>query len=156
MIKKITVSLVLISALFFAVAQTQPIIDYCKSTTTKKKCKKALSPYKYDASKLTRITLKNKPQMKELEIPLYFGEKYRFVFGTEGLPQPIDINIYNKKFEAKKRSLLWSSKQFPKSQKVFTWEPKSSKKLYITYDIPVTKDSLKKGCVVFLLGYAEK
>lgn len=157
MVMKRIFAVILLSALFVALAsQTKIIIDSCTSIETKKKCKEALKPFKYDASKLSRITFKTKPQIKELEIPLFFGEKYRFVFNTEGLPQDIDINIFDKRFEAKKRELLWTNKGAKAGQTQFVWEPKKAKKMYVTYDIPVTSDTIKRGCVVFVLGYKTK
>jgi hypothetical protein len=136
--------------------QAGEIIDSCTSSETKKKCKQLLDPYSYDASKRSSITFKNKSQMKELEIPLYIGEKYRIIFSKEGLPQDVEINVYDHKFESKHRNLLFTSKDFPPEQKEYTWEPKKSKKMYIDYAVPPTNDTIKKGCIVMVLGYLAK
>jgi hypothetical protein len=157
--KKIALVLVTIFSLSVSgIAQTAApeIVDYCTSSETKKKVKGMLGDYSYDASKSTKITFKEKPQLKELEIPLFMGEKYKFVFSKEGTPENVDIEIWDHKFESKKRELLFSSKDFPADQKVFEWEPEKSKKMYINYKIPPTSDVTKKGCVIFVLGYHTK
>ncbi|PCJ85368.1 MAG: hypothetical protein COA57_07850 [Flavobacteriales bacterium] len=137
--------------------QTNEIYDACNPTEIKKKCKAALRPeFQYDASKSTKFTFKNKKQFKELEVPLYIGERYRFVFNTEGLPQPIDIEIYNKRYESKNREVMFSSREFSADQTEFIFEPERSRRVYIDYIVPPTADSLKKGCVIFALGYQIK
>lgn len=136
--------------------QTDEIPDSCTSSETKKKCKGLLEDYSYDASKRSSITFQNKPQLKELEIPLYIGEKYRFVFSTEGMPQDVVISVYDHKYESKHRELLFTTKDAPKDQTEFVWEPEKSKKMYIDYEIPPTDDDIKKGCVVMVLGYLAK
>jgi hypothetical protein len=158
MIKK-SIFIFFISLIAFAFTNQQDdgIEDTCDSTEIKKKCKEALKPdFQYDASKATKFTFRNKKQFKELEVPLYIGEKYRFVFNTEGLPQPVDIEIYDKKYESKKRDLLFSSRNLPADTKEFSFEPEKSKTVYIDYIVPPTDDTLKKGCVVFALGYKIK
>lgn len=155
--RKITFLLLFTLSVNLVSAQTSDEIpDYCTSTETKKKCKESLGDYSYDASKATKITFKEKPQLKELEIPLYMGEKYRFIFSKEGLPQNVDIEVWDHKFESKKRELLFSSKDFPADQKEYIWEPEKSRKMYVNYKIPPTDDVEKKGCVVFVLGYFNK
>lgn len=149
-------SLLLAVAFFTLTAQTSSeVTDYCTSSVTKKKAKQALAPFKYDGSKTTRITFKYVDQRKELEIPLYFGERYRMVFNREGAPQQVDISIYNKSHTQKGRELLWSSKDQPAGDQ-FVFEPKRARKMYVNYDIPSTNDTIKKGCMVMLLGYAIK
>ncbi len=153
--KKFILIIISFAALIYATAQYEDVKDYCTSSETKSKCKGKLSPFKYDASKLTRITFKKEKQFKELEIPLYFGEKYRLIWNTEGCPQKITINVYNKKYDSKKRQLIWSSKDQSGGHE-FIWEPEKSRKMYIDYVIPATNDIIKKGCVVFVLGYKIK
>lgn len=138
-------------------AQTSgEIMDYCTSSATKKKAKADLAPYKYDGSKTTRITFKYVEQRKEIEIPLYFGERYRMVFNREGSPQPVQISVYNKSHTQKNRELLWTTKDEPTTENQFVFEPKRARKMFVNYDIPATTDTIKKGCVVMLLGYAIK
>ena len=117
--RKMKKALILLSLSIFvgvSFGQEQETPDYCTSSETKKKIKPMLDTYSYDASKATKITFKDKPQLKELEIPLFIGEKYRFVFSKEGLPENVDIEVWDHKFEAKHRELLFTSKDFPDDQ----------------------------------------
>ena len=52
----------------------------CNAKDLKEKAKNTLEPYKYDSSELTRILYKKKESVKEIEVPLFIGEKYRMVF----------------------------------------------------------------------------
>lgn len=134
--------------------QTKEPPDSCNSAEAKEKCKLGLKPdYQYDATKVTKVTFSNKKDFKELEVPLYIGEKYRFVFNSQGTPQPVDIEVYDSKFESKKRKLLFSSRDFPPEQKDYVFEPTRAKRVFIDYTIPPTTDSTKKGCIVFAIGY---
>ena len=153
--KTITISIATIAVILTG-AQYNVIKDYCTAAITKKKCKETLKPFQYDASKVSKLTFKYKPAVKEVEVPLYFGESYRFVFNREGLPQHVDVNVYNKPFDNKKRVLLWTTKGKPETQNEFVWEPEKSRKMYVNYSIPATNDTIKKGCIVFVLGYKIK
>ena len=82
----------------------------CNSKELKEKAKLALEPYKYDSSELTRILYKAKETVKEVEVPLFIGEKYRIVFELEALPKQVEVQIYNKDKDSKNRKLLFSSK----------------------------------------------
>ncbi len=130
----------------------------CDSVALKKEIKPLLKPdYHYDSSKITRITFKNKKQLKEIEIPLFIGERYRFIFNTKALPQDVSIKIYNKKAGAKKRKLLFSNEEYlQKGETIYTWEPAKSRKMYLDYEIPATTDTIKRGCAVFMVGYRLK
>ena len=148
-----------ISSLFlFGVAmQTTEILDTCNITEQKAKCKEALKPeYKYDASKATTFTFRTKKQFKELQVPLYVGEKYRFVFNLEGLPQDIDIEICDKKYESKHREVLFSSRDAEPGAKELVFDIEKSRHVFIDYIVPPTNDTIKKGCAVFALGYKLK
>lgn len=79
----------------------------CDAKALKDKAKKQLEPFTYDMSKLTHITYKAKAWLKEIEVPLFIGEKYRLVFNTELLPKPIVISVYNRDKDSKKRKLLF-------------------------------------------------
>lgn len=155
------VSIALLLAPVFIIlgfVQSEPeASDSCNPLEAKQKCKEALRPnFQYDATKSTKFTLNTKKQFKELEVPLYIGEKYRFAFSTSGMPQAVDIEIYDKDFESSKRKLLFTSKSFP-DQNLFTYDTQGSlRKVFLDYTTPPTTDSVKKGCVVFVLGYKTK
>lgn len=138
---------------FIVVASTPLQPDTCPSSDLKDEIKPKLKPdYKYDSSKTTRIYLKGEKQVKEIEVPLFIGEKYKFVFNAKELPAGVKINIYNKKMGKKNRELLYSSETDKSSgKKLFEYEPDKSRTMYINYDIPATEGG--SGCVVFLLGY---
>lgn len=125
----------------------------CNSKELKERTKELLDPYKYDSSELTRIQFKNKETIKEVEVPLFIGESYRFVFNTEALPEQVEINVYNKDKESKNRKLLFSSKGSEAGQKQFTFEHTKARKVFINYTIPKTETPNLMGCVVFMLGY---
>ena len=145
---------VLLLFAMLAISQTAEPVDSCTPRETREKCKQSLDPFKYDAGKIVRIVFKEQAQQQEYEIPLYMGEKYRFVFQKEGLPQDVEINVYDKMIGAKNRSLLFSSKGKSFDEKEIIWEPEKSRRVYVHFDIPPTTDVVKKGCVIFLLGYA--
>ncbi|MCO6500921.1 MAG: hypothetical protein J5I47_11195 [Vicingus serpentipes] len=129
------------------------IVGECDATALKSELKQELKPdYKYDSSKTTRFTFKDKIQTKEIEIPLYMGEKYRFAFNTAGLPKDVKIEIYSKPIGHRKRELIYQLKQ-KENQHLYSFDPEKSKKMYITYTIPVVEDEELNGCITFLLGY---
>lgn len=125
----------------------------CDPKELKKSFEPLLKPFIADGFKTTKILFKKQAQKKEVEIPLYYGENYRIVFLTSQMPANFDINIYNKANTARKRKLLYSSKDVPKSD-VLQFETDQAKAFFIEYDIPVL-DTIKSACVSFILGYEE-
>jgi len=121
-------------------------------TALKTELKRELRPdYKYDSSKVSSFTYKNKTQVKEIEIPLFFGEKYRFLFNTAAA-KGVKVEIYNKTFSNKKRKLLYTLEQ-KEDQNVYIFEPEKSSKMYIFYTIPEATGSEVNGSMIFVLGY---
>ncbi|HKC69689.1 MAG TPA: hypothetical protein VKG26_15735 [Bacteroidia bacterium] len=125
----------------------------CDAKVLKEKAKKQLEPYTYDMSKLTHITYKTKPWLKEIEVPLFIGEKYRLVFNTELLPKPIVINIYNRDKDSKKRKLLFTTKDAPADKKEFAFDLTMARKAFIDYEMPVGDSTADGGCLIFMMGY---
>ena len=125
----------------------------CDAKALKDKSRKTLEPFKYDMAKLTRIMYKDKPSLKEIEIPLFIGEKYKMVINTEALPRPVEVNIYNRDKDSKKRKLLFSSKGAPEAQREFTFEISFAMKAFVDYNIPAGDSAAASGCVVLMLGY---
>jgi hypothetical protein len=125
----------------------------CDSKVLKEKAKDMLDPFKYDSSELTRILYKKKESVKEVEVPLFIGEKYRFVFVLEALPKPVEIQIYNKDKESKNRKLLFSSKDAGADKKTWEFEISKSRHVYVDYVIPPTEVGSYSGCAVFSVGY---
>lgn len=125
----------------------------CNAKELKEKAKNALEPYKYDSSELTRILYKNKQTIKEVEVPLFIGEKYRIVFELEALPKQVEVQIYNKDKNSKNRKLLFSSKDMAVDIKEFQFEVSKVRHVYVDYIVPPTETGSYSGCAVFMVGY---
>jgi|ERR1700757_233758 len=125
----------------------------CDAKALKEKAKKQLEPYTYDMSKLTHIAYKAKPWLKEIEIPLFIGEKYRLVFNTESMPKQIVISIYNRDKESKKRKLLFTTKDAAADKKEFSFDLTMARKAFIDYEIPAGDSTADGGCLIFMMGY---
>lgn len=127
----------------------------CVASELKAELKQLLKPeYKYDSSQITRVTYSKEASQTGIEVPLFMGEKYRFLFNTQGLPKDIDIFIYDKKPTNKNKIALFSLKDVREEGKyIYSFEPVKSKKMYVVYSIPATEEDNLKGCVAFLLGY---
>lgn len=125
----------------------------CDAKQLKEKAKNGLDPYKYDSSELTRIMYKTKETVKEVEVPLFIGEKYRFSFNMEALPKPVEIQIYNKSKDSKNRKLLFSSKEGGIDRKEIQFEISKSRHVFIDYVIPPTETGSYSGCAVVAIGY---
>ena len=124
----------------------------CNSKELKEKAKLVLEPYKYDSSELTRILYKTKESIKEVEVPLFIGEKYRIVFELEALTKQVEVQIYNKDKESKNRKLLFSSKDMG-DKKEFLFEVSKVRHIYVDYVVPPTEAGSYSGCAVFMVGY---
>ncbi len=151
-------TLLLMMAYAFSEKQQQSG-SVCNSVDIRKQSREMFKPeFHYDASKSTYITFMNKKQFKELEVPLYIGEKYKVIFNTTSLPQDIDIEIYDKKYSSKSRTQLFNSKDVKEvSEGVYVFEPsKPMRRMYIDYSIPPTSGEIEKGCVIVTLGYKIK
>ncbi len=120
-----------------------------------KKCNKMLEPYYYDLSEVTEIKYKGSEYMiNDLEVTLYFGEKYRFVFNTENLSENVIIEVYNRKYNSEKKELVFTNRN-NLNKRIYVFEPKKSKTLYINYIVPAGTVG-DMGCVAFVLGYEIK
>jgi hypothetical protein len=124
----------------------------CNAKDLKEKAKNTLEPYKYDSSELTRILYKKKESVKEIEAPLFIGEKYRMVFELEALPKQVEVQIYNKSKDSKNRKLLFSSKSLG-DKKEFVFEVSKVRQVYVDYIVPPTEEGSYSGCAVFMVGY---
>ncbi len=153
--KKIPFILLVCGYISFAAIQ---IAEECDSMALKKELKAKLKPeFKYDSSKTTRFYYKTKNQQKEIEIPLYRGEKYRFLFNTAGITKErVKVSIYNKPFDNKKRELLYELKP-EEGKHIYTFEPEKSRKMYVNYSIPKVDETTEmRDCLVLVVGYKLK
>ena len=147
--------IILIALTVVLTAATQ-IPEECDSRALKAELKLKLKPdFKYDSSKTSRFTYKSKEQVKEIEVPLYMGEKYRFLFNTAGLKKAVKVEIYSKPLGHKKRKLLYKIE--PKDgEHIYMFEPEKSRKMYVTYTTAAVEEKELRGCLVFLVGYRAK
>jgi hypothetical protein len=153
--KKSILSLLLTLVILVGSAEALQTSYVCPSTDLKNQIKPLLSPdYKYDSSKITRIKIQGQEgKVTEVEVPLFIGEKYKFIFNAAELQKDVVISVYNKKLGKSNRELLYTNKDDRDGKKTtFEWEPDKSRTMYINYETP--KDAgISDGCVVFLLGY---
>jgi len=147
--KKVTAYLLIVLTFTLVSFQTE---QNCDDTALKEELKPGLNPdYKYDSSKTSKFTYNKKAQGREIEVPLFMGEDYIFLFNTNGLPKDIKIEIYSEKIGHKKRKLLYNLEQ-KYSQNIYSFKPTKSRKMYVNYTIPEVEEELT-GCMVFILGY---
>lgn len=125
----------------------------CNVKALKEKAENLLDPYKYDSSELTKIIYKKLESVKEVEVPLFIGEKYKVVFVTEALPKAVEIQIYNKDKESKNRKLLFSSKDAGADKKDISFDISMARHIFIDYVVPPVEIGSYSGCVVFAVGY---
>lgn len=127
----------------------------CDQKALKDAAREKLDPYKYDSGKVTQFHYRNKAQIKEIEVPVFIGEKYRMVFNAEAVTKDVVISVYNKDKDTKNRKVLWSSKSSPPGTRIHIYEPDNAKfKFYVDYDLPAVTDSVGgTECMVFMLGY---
>lgn len=127
----------------------------CNARDLETKANNLLDPYKYDSSELTKIVYKDQPSVSEIEVPLFIGEKYRFVFELEALPKHVEVEIYNRSKDSKNRKLLFSSKSMGDKTE-FQCEISLTRTAYVDYIIPAAQEGVKTGCAVFMVGYKLK
>lgn len=141
----------LVFAYGFTTIQTT---DNCDKKALTTSCKKKMEPFKYDSQKFTKITFTKKAQQLEVEVPVFIGEKYRLVFNTSALPKPIQVNVYTKDKESKKREAIYSSKDLKAGEHEIVFDAPRVRKLFVDYDVPADSTSAKlSGCMVFMVGY---
>lgn len=148
---KRTAILLFITISFFCLAFQAEEVSECNAKELKDKAKAALDPFNYDSGKLTKLKSSAKDQVKEVEIPLFIGEKYRLSFNLHALKKNIEINIYNRDKDNSKRKLLFSNKD--KYEKEFTFDIAKYRNIYIDYMLPAGTVGEDLGCAVFVLGY---
>ncbi len=136
-------------------AKTPPKKNPCMDVNGLKKASKSeMDPYTYDSGQMKQIMFQKKPILVETEVPLSLFGKYRLVFNTTGLPKKVNILIYNKDKEHKKRELLWSTSSDSLTSRVYHADFKNKSKVFVNYNIPADSSRpMAKGCVYLMLGY---
>lgn len=125
--------------------------EKCDTRALKKEGIANLNPYYYSAAKINLVNYDYKASRKEIEVPLFKGEKYKLVFNKKGLPKDVVIEIYDKDKEHAGRTPLFTSEG--NVDPIVSYEPQKSKKLYVNYIIPKSDGEKEEGCLVFILGY---
>lgn len=126
----------------------------CDGSSIKAELKQELKPdFRYDSSNITPFKASGEFQGKKIEVPLFGGEKYRFVFSTKGASKNFQIYISNKK-DTKSGKFLYSLKEHREEGKdIYIFEPEKAEKLYITYIVPPSLDEPTDFCASFMIGY---
>jgi hypothetical protein len=148
--KKTVYYLTLIAFVFVSTSAALSDAD-CDVKALKKEGISSLNPFYYSSSKVNTINYDSEVQRKEIEVPLFKGEKYRMVFNKKGLHKDVVIEIYDKDKTHSNRSPLYSS--VGSEGDIISFEPEKAKKHYVNYVIPKGEENLKTGCMVFILGY---
>lgn len=158
--KKILLFVVAISLGLAMVPPTKApkIEDSCKKETQILNGKEKLSPFRYEKIKTVAITMKEYAQLKEIIIPIYQEQQYRFVFNAEGMPADIEVEITDRPRDNKKAVVLYSGKAGTAESVMHeTAEGEFYREVYVYLKIPPTEvidpELIQKGCVVFLTGY---
>lgn len=169
-------TLTLLALFGFAIifAQTASNLTEFKENISSQKgeAKAALSPYRFDGSKVTYFNFKTYKQVKEVEIYLFSNTDYRFSFNGKSLPSGITVEIYDQDKTAANRVMLTSftdlqgknvlieSADLNKTYKEKTGTDIRLKRVFVDYIItPVAGAENKKptmkerGAVVLVMGY---
>jgi hypothetical protein len=147
--KKITFALFSIVAVL---AFSSAVIDAsCDSKVLKKESVSELNPFYYSASKVTEISYDYKASRREIEVPLFKGEKYKLVFNKKGLPKDVIVEIFDKDKSHSNRDAVFTSEA--NAAEIVSYSPEKSKNLFIRYTIPKADGVEESGCLVFVLGY---
>lgn len=122
----------------------------CEVKALKKEGISKLSPYYYSSSKVTSISFADTVQFREIEVPLFRGEKYRMVFNSKALPKGITIEVFDKDRSSSARKPLFSTTS--SDENIAIYEPEKAKRHYVRYSIPAGSN-IENSCMVFVLGY---
>lgn len=141
----------IITLVTFALFSTALTEGECDSKALKKEGIAQLSPYFYSASKVNIINYKYKQEIKEIEVPLFKGERYKLIFNKTALPKDVLIEVYDKSRDKSSRNKLFTSEG--SSEQILSYSPKKSRKLFVNYTIPEADGMKESGCLVFILGY---
>ena len=151
-ISKLIVLFSVFSFVLFAFKAPTSTNEYCNKNS-KKKTKKELKPYNYGSMKVSSVFTSDEDDMVwEVNVPLFSGEEYRFVFNVEGIKDDVVIEIYDRPKDEKRRKLLYSSEAFGEEQDVYLFHPEKSQPLYVNYKVSKT-ENVKEGCIMMMMGY---
>ncbi len=161
--KKIAALFLLVSCAILA--KGQQTYD-CNQNVLKDTCKFYFNlaeyggePYHFDCANSLPVKFIRKEQVKEIQIPIFSGEKYLFVFNTYALAPGVKIDVWDKPMEDSKRENLFSVKSSD-AAKINRFIPKKKlrDRVYIDYTIdahPNANDNSPEdgGCGVIVVGF---
>jgi hypothetical protein len=126
----------------------------CDWETMKNESQEKLKPFKYYAFKVSKIIAEDEPVLKELQIPLFHDAEYRFIFHKGGLPDNVEIEIWNAPANFPGRKMIWKGES---GQDIVIWDPPEThvnNRIFINYLVPTIEDGgATSGCIVFYSGF---
>ncbi len=153
---KFVFTLVIILSAFFC-NQHNAFSQDCKAKQISKGCKANIEkPYKYDSYAISEFTFGAKPKQVEVQFTAFHGQKYKVIFCSSGFDEGLSMNIYDKSNKVKKGRKKLYDNSMGIDNNFWSFVPPKSGNYFIDYDVAPTKDgSIKKGCVIMLIGYTE-
>jgi|SRR6185437_963545 len=140
--------ILLLGAVSVGMAQTS-----CDIRKMSDSCKRQMKPFLYSTQSAMHVALKSEPQVKDIDVPAFGGEKYRVVINTSGMPQGTEVGVYDADQTHKKRKQFFTTADLGISD--FETEVKSGK-LVIEYTLPAATSNVFNGCAVVVIGYENK
>lgn len=131
-------------------ATTATNSNFCNIRALADSCKSLLKPFRYSGQNAIHVALKSEPQVKEIVLPAFSGEKYRIIINTTDMPKGTEVDIYDVDVRHKKRQSLYTTKSNGISN--FDTDSKSGK-IYIEYTIPAASSTVYSGCAAIVIGY---
>jgi hypothetical protein len=148
---------ILLFAIFIITATYNVNAQY-KAKNITAKCKPNIpKPYKYDSYVVNEFVFDSKEKTEEVVFSAFQGVKYKLVFCSSEFEESLKMNIYDKSNRVKVgRKKLYDGSQGVDSD-FWSFEPAKAGNYYIEYEIPKSNSgTVKKGCVVLLIGYQDK
>jgi len=128
--------------------------EACSSKELINETKELLKPdFLYDGYKLIKVRLKETPQVKRIDMPLYQEVDYKFVFNRTALPKGSEIRVYHGRI-ASAAHLQFNSNDFDAGENLLVYVPaKDLNLLYIEFKIPAASEGVTSGCICTVAGY---
>lgn len=145
--KQVLIYIFLFGAVSLGMAQS------CDLKAMSDSCRREMKPFIYSTQSALRVALKSEPQVKDINVPAFGGQKYRIVINTSAMPQGTEVGIYDEDATHKKRKQYYTTQDIGVSN--FETDGKVSK-IVIEYNVPAATASIFTGCAVVVIGYENK
>ena len=153
-LKKIKNNISRVLLLFTLFSFQQDSSEKCSSEELKKMTINQLGIYTYDTYKTFDFSFSLQKNLQEIEVPLYSWNSYNFIFNMKYLPADVNIDIYDKPYTSKKRTLIFSSKDNEKYGTLLAFNTKHSyRKLYVDFVTQPSNGEFSKGCLLMVIGF---